>query len=112
MTINKYCPACEKIVEYENEYCTVCGRTESAANSYLLFIEKKQRTNKRSFIFKSMGVLFFSVLIVVGFLGSPERMMDRAASSLQSAIGLTIIVLVVLIPVWLVKRHKSKKDDI
>jgi len=113
MTNEKYCPACEKVVEYDNEYCSVCGRTENVANEYLLSRTKLKRAKTRGLILKVLGILFVVILLIFGFSLDPQRMMNRAVQTIQGFIGLTIFIglmgLIIFVPYWLFKRYRRHK---
>jgi hypothetical protein len=114
MSNEKYCPACEKDVEYENEYCSVCGRTENVANEYLLLRRQQKRAKTRGLVLKVVGILFVVVFFIFGFALDPQRMMNRAGESIRAIIGLTVIVgvlgLIIFVPYWLVKRYRRSKN--
>ena len=111
-SILKLCPTCNIDVEYKEgdgqSFCPECGRTHSLAEEVVAF-NKKTSLNKRIiFIFKIFGYSLIVIILIIGFLISPDRLGDKV---ITTARGMSILAIpgamLMLFVYWSSSRKKK-----
>ena len=104
-TILKLCPACNQNVEYDESngqsYCSLCGRSEKAAEELVLFEKKKIKQKK----FRIIGI----VLVVIFVLLSLATGIGK--STLITTIAAVTPTVIILHFAFKFKNRKSKKVE-
>lgn len=97
MALKEFCPACQKIVEYQlsegDYYCSICGRTKKVAEEKIKHDKKYANAKKLKIILKTIGIIIFLVLILWGWSVDSEGMSKASARG----IGMAVLALVVSI---------------
>lgn len=110
----KLCPACNIEVEYEEgegqSFCPECGRTHSLALEAVAFDKKSTLNNKIKLILKIIGYSFVALILIIGFLISPESLGTKTIETARGMIVLGIPpAIIILIIYW--KRAKNTKNS-
>ena len=104
-TILKLCPACNQNVEYDESngqsYCSLCGRSEKAAEELVLFEKKKIKQKK----FRIIGI----VLVVIFVLLSLTTGIGK--STTIASISSVLITVPIFYFAFKFKNRKSKKVE-
>ena len=104
-TILKLCPACNQNVECDQSngqsYCSLCGRSEKAAEELVLFEKKKIKQKK----FRIIGI----VLVVIFVLLSLATGIGK--STLITTIAAVTPTVIILHFAFKFKNRKSKKVE-
>ena len=104
-TILKLCPACNQNVEYDESngqsYCSLCGRSEKAAEELVLFEKKKIKQKK----FRIIGI----VLVVIFVLLSLATGIGK--STTIASIFSVLITVPIFYFAFKFKNRKSKKVE-
>lgn len=97
--MKKFCPSCADFVEYEGEgytICSICGRTQAAAEQALASRRAQAQGAKLKWIWIIVGILAFLAL----FAFRPEQTLGTIISS--------IVQVIILVPIlWGINKLRK-----
>ena len=104
-TILKLCPACNQNVEYDESngqsYCSLCGRSEKAAEELVLFEKKKIKQKK----FRIIGIVLVVIFVLLSLATGIGKL------TLITTIAAVTPTVIILYFAFKFKNRKSKKVE-